>query len=316
MLSNSKYLKEGTTLKRRYQIIKLIGEGSFGYTYLAEDTYETDSQGIVVIKKLKSHSDNQVSEVARKKFISEAFSLRKIGYKHYQIPTLFDFFYIDDQFFLVQEYIEGINLATRLNLNSDDQHKVILKEQAAINLLEQLLNILQCLHENKIIHLDIKPLNIIWRKKDNKYFLIDFGCVKDVSTYNLIEEQIYSPAILGTPYYMPKEQSMGNPRYNSDIYALGIVVIQSVTGLNCIDFKYDSNGKLIWQNKANISPKFQKILNTMIGVEYYENCRYQTVAQVLEDLKSIKQENSLKAITKLLPSRIKSFLYQYWKLVA
>ncbi len=309
MLSNSKYLKKGTTLKRRYQILKLIGEGSFGYTYLAEDTYETDSQGIVVIKKLKSHTDNQVREVARKKFISEAFSLRKLGYKHYQIPTLFDFFYIDDEFFLVQEYIEGINLATRLNLNFDEEYRVIFKEEVAIDLLEQLLNILQCLHENKIIHLDIKPLNIIWREKDNKYFLIDFGCVKDISSYHLIEDQIYSPAILGTPYYMPKEQSMGDPRYNSDIYALGIVVIQAVTGLNCIDFQYDINGQLIWQDKANISSKLKKILNTMIEVDYDENCRYQTVSQVLEDLKSLKPENSLKAITKLLPSSVKSLFF-------
>lgn len=313
-MSNSEYFQPGTTLKRRYQIIKLLGEGSFGQTYLAEDTYETNSQGTVVVKKLKSHINNDVWEVARKKFISEAFSLRKLGYKHSQIPTLFDFFYKDDDFFLVQEYIEGINLGAKLNLSLDRLNKVIFDETEATNLLIQLLSILQCLHENQTIHLDIKPLNIIWREKDNKYFLIDFGCVKDISSYILINDHLYSSVILGTPHYMPKEQSMGNPRYNSDIYALGIVVIQAVTGLNCIDFKYDNNGHLIWHSQANISYKLRKILDKMISVDYHENYRYQTVLEVLKDLKKLKKENSIHAVTKLLPSNRKISLTRYFRL--
>ena len=288
MLGKSEYFPQGTILKRRYRILKLLGEGSFGQTYLAEDTYDTDSQSTVVIKILKPHINNQVLEVARKKFISEAFSLRKLGYKHSQIPTLLDFFYRDDDFFLVQEYIEGIDLATKLNLKSDSQNRVIFSEAEGINLLTQLLNILQCIHDNQTIHLDIKPLNIIWRKKDNKYFLIDFGCVKDISSsYILVNDQINTSAILGTPHYMPKEQTLGDPQYSSDIYALGIVVIQAVTGLTCLDFKYDKNGQLIWQDQAHITDEFKAILNKMIQVDHHENYRYQTVTEILADVKKI-----------------------------
>ena len=308
MLGESEYFPQETILKCRYQILKLLGEGSFGQTYLAKDTYNTDSQPTVVIKRLKPQINNQVLEVARKKFISEAFSLRKLGYKHSQIPTLLDFFYRDDDFFLVQEYIEGIDLATKLNLKSDLQNRVIFSEAEGINLLTQLLSILQCIHDNQTIHLDIKPLNIIWREKDNKYFLIDFGCVKDISSYILVNDQINTSAILGTPHYMPKEQALGNPQYNSDIYALGIVVIQAVTGLDCLDFRYDNDGQLIWQDKAHITDDFKVILNKMIQVDHHENYRYQTVVEILADVKKIKPSFSIKTLKKILDK----YQYKFW----
>ena len=99
---------------------------------------------------------------------------------------------------------------------------------------------------------------------------------------------------------MPKEQAMGNPQYSSDIYALGIVVIQAVTGLTCLDFKYDKNGQLIWQDKAHITDEFKAILNKMIQVDHHENYRYQTVAEILADVKKLKPSFSIRAIKKIL----------------
>ena len=106
---------------------------------------------------------------------------------------------------------------------------------------------MEFIHGQGVIHRDIKPDNIIRRKQDGKLVLIDFGAVKQVRMQQVTSVgQVSVTVAIGTPGYMPTEQSSGKPRPSSDIYALGMVGIQAVTGLLPSQLKEDEDGEAIW----------------------------------------------------------------------
>jgi eukaryotic-like serine/threonine-protein kinase len=201
-----------TILRKRYKIIERLGTGGFGETYKAEDLERFNSLCVVKKLKLQLHQPAFLN-VARRLFDREAEMLLRLGEKHDQIPQLFAYFEEKQEFYLVQEYVEGKTLAQIIERGK------ILSESEVINLLKDVLQILDYIHSKNVIHRDIKPANLIRRTIDNKIVLIDFGAVK---------ETLADPntVIIGTPGYMAPEQSQGTPQFCSDIYALGIIGIQ------------------------------------------------------------------------------------------
>ena len=110
-------------------------------------------------------------------------------------------------------------------------------ETKVLDFLEQGLEILDYIHRQGVIHRDIKPDNFIRRQDDQKIVLIDFGAVKH---FNVEQSHIINPTVaIGTHGYMPSEQARGKPRKNSDIYSLGMIAIQALTGKNPISLKED-----------------------------------------------------------------------------
>ena len=95
-----------------------------------------------------------------------------------------------------------------------------------LNRRYQIIQILDFVHTNKVIHRDIKPSNIIRREADNKLVLIYFGAVKRITT-----EGQQRTIVIGTPAYIPIEQFNGKPNFCSDIYAVGMIGIQALTGI-------------------------------------------------------------------------------------
>jgi serine/threonine protein kinase len=149
-----------------------------------------------------------------------------------------------------------------------------------------LLEIVQRLHQQDIIHRDIKPDNIIYRNKDYKVVLIDFGTAKKKG-----RDEIYLNKQTGvfTPDYAPIELR-SKPQFNSDIYPIGIIAIEALTGLSPSEFEYDDQGEITWQPKIKITPKLKEIINKMVKQNYRH--RYKTVQEVISQLNKLDQELS------------------------
>jgi len=155
----------------RYRVIKLLGEGGFGRTYLVEDMHHLVRQYAVKHLTFSSNDPNQVVKV-RELFKREVETLQKLN-GHGQIPKFFDNIEENQELYLVQEFIDG-------NSFSDEIHSATkLEESEVVQFLVDLLKIIEFIHSKNIIHRDINPNNII-RRKDGKLVLIDFGAVKEV----------------------------------------------------------------------------------------------------------------------------------------
>jgi serine/threonine-protein kinase len=267
----------GKLLDRRYQVTQVLGAGGFGRTYLAQDTRRPGNPTCVV-KQLKPVSTDPIFlETARRLFTSEAETLEQLG-NHAQIPRLLAYFEEDQEFYLVQEFIEGHTLSQEL------QPGQRWEERGVIELLQEVLSVLEFVHNQGVIHRDIKPDNLIRRNSDNKLVLVDFGAVKQIRTQLATAYgQASATVAVGTPGYMPSEQARGQPRPNSDIYALGIIGIQALTGLMPVQFQEDlSTGEIIWEQLVPVSRGLAAIITRM--VRYHFKDRYQSASEALQAL--------------------------------
>jgi CHASE2 domain-containing sensor protein/tRNA A-37 threonylcarbamoyl transferase component Bud32 len=273
----------GTTLNDRYKIIKVLGSGGFGETYVAEDLHRPSNPACVV-KWLKPASKNsKLLKLAKRLFEREAKTLDQLG-KHNQIPELLAYFEEDDEFYLVQEYVPGQPLSAKLGWGK------ILPEAQIVMLLQELLKILEFVHSQGVIHRDIKPSNIIVRQSDGKPVLIDFGAVKEIHQQTEDAEQTVG---IGTKGYMPIEQSAGNPQHCSDIYAVGMIGIQALTGLPPSELLKDAPGReLLWRSRAqHVSHALTDVLTRMVRFQYTE--RYQTATEALQALQNVSAASTL-----------------------
>ncbi|MFE4105759.1 CHASE2 domain-containing protein [Almyronema epifaneia] len=272
-------LKEGmqqTPLAGRYQIIRTLGAGGFGQTYVAEDLQQPQRNRCVVKQLQPASRDPKFLQVARRLFETEAKTLRRLG-QHEGIPRLLDFFEAEEEFYLVQELIDGTPLS--LEFKQSDR----LTEAAAIELLREILEILQFVHKHHVIHRDIKPENIIRRRSDGKPVLIDFGAVKEINTQLATGQATTLTVGIGTQGYTPHEQLVGKPRYNSDLYALGMTIIYGLTGRLPADLlEHPQTAEAIWQDQTTISAGLKVLLSKMVRYSFYY--RYQTAEDVLKDL--------------------------------
>lgn len=292
-------------LADRYHIIRHLGSGGFGQTYVAEDR-QLPGNPLCVVKQLKPQARDRVSlDMARRFFNQEAEVLYRLG-THAQIPELLAHFEENQEFYLVQELIEGDNLSHQILPGKS------LEETEVIILLQEILKILEFVHGERVIHRDVKPENLIRRQQDKRLFLIDFGAVKQITTQNVQANQQSSYTIMiGSVGYMPVEQLSGKPRFSSDIYAVGMIGIQAVTGIIPGQFDEDpETNELSWRDHARISPAFGNVLETMVRYDFRE--RYQSATEALQALQTLGKRSlsrpklATTAPTKTPPSTVKS----------
>lgn len=261
----------------RYQIISYLGGGGFGQTYLAQDTHLPGCPACVV-KHLKPKLIDPVSlETAKRLFETEAQVLYRLS-DYAQIPRLLAHFEEEQEFYLVQEYIEGNNLSVELLPG------LRLPESEVIPLLQDILEVLVFIHQQNVIHRDLKPSNLIRRRRDLKIVLIDFGAVKQLSS-QIIQVQGHTTRTIaiGSPGYMPSEQMAGRPRFCSDLYAVGMIGVQALTGAHPRELPEDPRTcELFWHDRVAVSPTLAKILDKMICYDFRQ--RYQSALEVLADL--------------------------------
>ncbi|ARV60461.1 serine/threonine protein kinase [Nostocales cyanobacterium HT-58-2] len=293
----------GSLLDQRYQVVELLGKGGFGHTYIAQDTRRPGNPSCVVKHLKPATNDPDVLQTARRLFSREAETLEKLG-NHDQIPRLLAYFEENEEFFLVQEFIDGHPLSVEMSPGTRWD------ESQVIQLLYEILPILDFVHNNDVIHRDLKPQNIIRRHSDNKLVLVDFGAVKQVQMYSHMspEQQIKNQTIaIGTPGYMPSEQAQGRPRPNSDIYALGMIAIQALTGLSPKQLAEDpKSGEIIWQQYAQVSDPLAAIISKMVR-QYYKY-RFNFADEALEALASITHPNTPTAVAAAVSYALRNYL--------
>jgi serine/threonine protein kinase len=265
-------------LRERYRPIKLIGKGGFGRTFLAIDE-DKPCKPHCVVKQLNFLGQNtEALNKAIELFQQEAVLLEKLGKHHSQIPELFAYFKQDERLYIVQEFIEGVNLEDSLFKEG------IFSEAKIIQLLREVLPVLEFVHKQKVYHRDIKPPNIIIRTSDNKPVLIDFGVAKVINNDDTFLEKATR---IGTVYYAAPEQLLGTVDASSDLYSLGVTCLELMTGIRPISKMYDARNLCwLWQNflppKTIISDAFSQILDKLVHHKSKE--RYQSAEEVFQAL--------------------------------
>jgi CHASE2 domain-containing sensor protein len=277
-------------LNERYKIKQKLASGGFGTTYLAEDMQRPGNPLCVVKQMRPAQQDSEYLSVLRRLFKTEADILEILG-KHPHIPYLLAFLEENEQFYLIQEFIDGHSVSDELKPELQRSRSQVIK------LIKEILQILVFVHSYGVIHRDVKPTNLIRRKTDQKVVLIDFGAVKQVQP----QEEYNQSIIIGTPAYAAPEQLTGLPKLNGDIYSVGIIAIQALTGVEPKFFRRDSttgvvimekgkNNWLYWweawdQDALNQHQKLIDLINKMVHLDFTQ--RYQSAEEVLTILDTL-----------------------------
>lgn len=270
---------KGKLLNNRYHIVKTIGQEDFSASFLAIDTH-LPSQPRCFIKKLQVILGNYQVKTVKQRFEREAAILESLGAEKAQIPQLYAYFAEGGDFYLVQEWIEGITLQQK------QQEVGQVPEHEVRGILLGLLPLLDYVHSRHIVHRNIKPENIILRAEDNLPVLVGFNVVKKfMAIANLNQSAQYS-MVVGTPEYMPAEQAIGRPIYSSDLYSLGLTAIFLLTGKSPSTFKYDSlKEQLLWHDR---SPHLKTNLGSIIdrAIRSHPGDRFASASAMLSALQA------------------------------
>ncbi|MBE9058777.1 serine/threonine-protein kinase [Sphaerospermopsis sp. LEGE 08334] len=271
----------GKVIGGHYKIIDGLSPGGFGETFIAEDTHLPGNPKCVV-KQLRPKyqgvlqpKNSAYFQQAQRLFNTEAEVLYKLG-EHPQIPRLFAHFEENQEFYLVQELIDGNVLKKEFTGQQWNEAQVV-------DLLLDILTTLAFVHSNKVIHRDLKPDNLMRRKQGGKIVLIDFGAVKEIMSQITSSSQL--TVGIGTPGYTPSEQFQGKPNFSSDVYAVGKIAIQALTGYHSTPLA-----------NCQANPQLIEILDQMVREDCEE--RYPSALEALEAV--TKLINILPTVTPVL----------------
>jgi len=211
-----------------YQVLRTLGRGGMGTTYLAWDKHRTVKNAPLLLVLKEMNADMARIAKARELFEREARILKSLD--HLGIPKYYDFFVENNHKYLVMQLIHGHNLEQFVNQRGETD------PDRTIKWMIQVCDILQYLHnlEPPLVHRDIKPANLMLRNLDNRLMLLDFGAVKELGT--ALETRI------GVEGYSAPEQYRGKPCPQSDIFGVGTTTIFLLTGNTPMQYyRYQGN---------------------------------------------------------------------------
>ncbi len=276
-------IPSGTVLQNRYLLTRMLGQGGFGRTYLAEDI--TRFNEVCVIKEylIPTKGGAYALQKSKELFKREAEVLYKID--HPQIPKFRAAFEQGKRLFSVQDYVEGKTYYALLN--ERQQKGQTFSEAEVVQFLLHILPVLEHIHSNDIIHRDISPENIILRRTDNLPVLIDFGAVKEGVAKIQSSQTALRGTTMGKIGYSPDEQlRTGQVFPNSDLYALAVTVVVLMTGRQPQDLLDQTTMTWRWhQWVPTLSTWFAHVLNRMLNPR--PNNRYQSATEVAQALRSL-----------------------------
>ena len=283
-------------LLKRYRIVRIIKEKSSYISYLARDE-GLPGKPLCTLKELVSNTSNiriKQSDL-RDFFQNEAKILGKLGSSPY-FTRLLDSFEKDGNLFIVHEYVSEVSLLENCKVEGTWE------ESRVISFLRYLLPALIYIHENGIIHRNIKPSNILIRSDTSQYpfVLIGFNIAAEYISSNSTDEyEATDKFAMGTPGYAPPEQMAMRSVYASDIYALGVTCIYLLTGRTPRELSYDpQTGELLWKEHVDISYSFGNILSRMLEISVRN--RYSSAEQILEELSNFADVETESDITRHL----------------
>ena len=285
-------LMKGQRINDRYQIIRSIGEGGMANVYLAHDTILDRNVAVKILRGNLAKDEKFI-----KKFQREANSAATI--LHPNVVEMYDVGKDDDNYFIVMEYIDGQTL------------KNLIKKRGALTLPEvidimmQLTSAIECAHDKYIIHRDIKPQNILMLD-DGTVKVTDFGIATATNTNELTQTN----SVMGSVHYLPPESANGSgATIRSDIYSLGILMFELLTGK--VPFKGDNAVEVaIKQLKepipsiTRINPEIPQSVENIILKACAKNPknRYKNVTEMRNDIENCTKEENL---------NVRRFVYQY-----
>jgi serine/threonine protein kinase, bacterial len=291
----NKAMTGGVLLGDRYQIVKEIGQGGFGRTYLCEDINRFKEP--CVLKEFAPQvQGTALLTKAQQLFEREAGVMYQL--QHPQIPMFREMFRVNrsgvGQLFLVQDYVAGDNYQQLL------RHKLkqgqTFTEVEIVEFLTQILPVIGYIHSLGVIHRDISPDNLIRRESDGLPVLIDFGGVKqiavDAATQYMSGGGGYHVSTkLGKIGYAPNEQMQrGVVFHHSDLYALGATTLVLLTGKEPLDLIDPQNFVWNWREHISLSPNLAGILDRMLQLRPKD--RFQSAQDVLLALTVRNSSNS------------------------
>lgn len=279
-------LSKGQKINDRYEIIKTIGEGGMANVYLANDTILERKVAIKVLR-----GDLSTDEKFIRRFKREALSVSNLS--HPNIVEVYDVGEEDGNYYIVMEYIEGKTLKQLL------QKRGALTLPEVIDIMSQLTDGLAHAHEAYIIHRDIKPQNIMI--EDNGLVKItDFGIAMALNSTQLTQTN----SVMGSVHYLPPEQANGKgSTIKSDIYSLGILMYELLTG--SVPFKGDTAVEIALKHMKEKIPSIRKQNPTI--PQSVENIvlkataknpknRYENVRDMYADLKTAMERTNEKKL--------------------
>lgn len=276
----------GRLLGGRYEILEKVGGGGMSLVYRARDLY---LNRVVAIKVLREHLNSDEEFVTR--FRKEAQAVASLS--HINIVSIYDVGQEKDLHYLVMEMVEGQNLKEVI------KEKGLLRSDDAVDIGKQICEALEHAHKHKIIHCDIKPHNIILTK-EGRVKVTDFGIARAVTTATIT----HTGSIMGSVHYFSPEQAKGElADEKSDIYSMGVVLYEMMTGR----LPYEGESPIsVALNKINHDPVPPRELNPQIG-EAMEKVilramdrnaarRYDAVHALKQDLTSAYLYNKLEFV--------------------
>ncbi|MBW4692061.1 MAG: serine/threonine protein kinase [Lyngbya sp. HA4199-MV5] len=297
-------------LDGRYQVVQVLATGSWGHTYLAQDTRRPSQPECVIQHIIPVNDDSAYRSALRQIFVREAATLERLG-AHEQLPTLLACFEDEQGFHLVQELISGTPLSVELGSQPWQEDQVV-------QLLLECLEVLAVVHQECCRHGDVRPDNVMRRSPDGTLILTNFGTVRDSHLSLMTLQGLPASSMMpNTQGYQSPEQIQGLPCLASDIYAVGLIGIQALTGSSPLQLSRDAlTGEICWQPFGDTAGSTLRhglvaILSRMVRADHTQ--RYPSAKEALQALRqlaqavasgSVSQESAEKpasAIAPLLP---------------
>lgn len=255
-----------------YLALSPIAQGGFGRTFLAVNEAELLKPRCVIKQFFPQQQDPNLLKTASQLFQQEAKRLKQLGH-HAQIPTLLAYLERDNHQYLVQEWIDGETLEQELESGAFTEDQIH-------QLLQDLLPVLQFIHDHHVIHRDIKPANIIRRYDDRTLVLVDLGAAKFATGTALLK----TGTMIGSAEYTAPEQIRGKALFSSDLYSLGVTCVHLLTQMSPFDLFDGTEGRWIWRDYVTtpVSNALATVLDKLL--ESATNRRYRSAESVLADL--------------------------------
>jgi eukaryotic-like serine/threonine-protein kinase len=278
-----------------YQIAREIGRGGMGVVYLAQDV---SLDRPVALKLLPKHLTSDPNRVQR--FEREARAASALN--HHNILTIYEIAQLDGLHSIATEFIDGVTLRERLK--SKD-----LELSETLNIAEQIASALVAAHDAGIVHRDIKPENVMLRR-DGYVKVLDFGLAKLTEQQTVKKVNASAPiagtntdtGVMGTVGYMSPEQARGESvDHRTDVFSLGVVIYEMVTGhmpfeTNAADVSVptpEQKPPPLARYLPEAPAELQLIVNKALRTNKEE--RYQTITELLTDLRSVRSKRSAKS---------------------
>jgi len=281
------HFKPGKIFDNRYRIIEEIGRGGMGRVYKAEDTELNITVALKIIRPKYSLNRYFIEQ-----FKKETLTARSIS--HENVIRIYDLGEANKIKYISMEYIKGQDLRDLIQASGS------LTIETAINMTTQMCEALKAAHQKGIVHQDLKPSNIMV-DNDGQVYIMDFGLAKALYS----QEAIKTGRIAGTPQYMSPEQARGEKvDQRSDIYSLGIIMYEMLTGTplfeaESIENYIQKHTHEIPQPPSNINPHIPKYIEAIIlkCLEKDKEKRYQNIKEILTDLLEQRLETKPRSVT-------------------